>query len=68
MKTGKIQGNSAARGNARREFLKRAALAGGAVAVLPTATAAAPEAAKPANAQGYRKTAHVSRYYQSARI
>ena len=56
----------------RREFLKGAAVAGGAVTVAVAAgnaSAAAPQAAQPeagASDQGYRETAHVRAYYKTA--
>lgn len=53
----------------RRQFLQTAAVvAGGAALAVPAGKAAAPQPAvsKPA-ARGYRKTAHISRYYQLAR-
>ena len=60
----------------RREFLKRAAVTGGAVTVVATAGAAAAGTELPATAgavdtapesRGYRVTDHVERYYRLAR-
>ena len=61
----------------RREFLKRAAVTGGAVTVAAAAGAAAAGAGEPASApaaetapesRGYRMTDHVERYYRLARF
>lgn len=59
----------------RREFLKRAAVTGGAVTVAAAAGAAAAgePAATPApetvpESRGYRMTAHIDRYYRLARF
>ena len=61
----------------RREFLKRAAVTGGAVTVAAAAGATAAGAGEPASAptaetapesRGYRMTDHVERYYRLARF
>ena len=60
----------------RREFLKRAAVTGGAVTVAAAAGTAAAGTDGPATApapdaipqpRGYRMTAHIERYYRLAR-
>ena len=58
---------------ARRGFLRKAGLAGGAAAaVVATGVSAAPEApadaATPKRSQGYHETEHVRAYYRTARI
>ena len=61
----------------RREFLKRAAVAGGAVAVAAGAKAAGAAEGRTASrpvpetapeSRGYRMTSHVERYYRLARF
>jgi len=61
----------------RREFLKRAAVTGGAVTVAAAAGAAAAGTDAPAGAdvldsvpqsRGYRMTDHIERYYRLARF
>ena len=60
----------------RREFLKRAAVAGGAVAVAAGAkaagaaggTASGPVPETAPESRGYRMTSHVERYYRLARF
>ena len=52
----------------RREFLKTAGLGAGAAAVATTGVAGAAKATEPlAQAEGYRETAHVKRYYDLAK-
>ena len=54
----------------RRDFLKAAGLAGGAVGVAAVAlTAKSSQAAAPAGRKesGYRETEHIRKYYESAR-
>ena len=57
----------------RREFLKTVVLLAGAAVAAPTATKALP-ASKPVlllpeqSSEGYKETAHISKYYQTARI
>ena len=61
----------------RREFLKRAAVTGGAVTVAAAAGAAAAGTGEPATvsvvdtapeSRGYRMTDHIERYYRLARF
>ena len=59
----------------RREFLKRAAVTGGAVTVAAAAGAAAADAPAPVEiadttpeSRGYRMTDHIERYYRLARF
>ena len=61
----------------RREFLKRAAVTGGAVTVAAAAGTAAADTGAPATAsaletapesRGYRMTDHIERYYRLARF
>lgn len=57
---------------ARRGFLRKAGLAGGAAAAaVATGVSAAPQVvddAPPKRSQGYRETEHVRAYYKTARI
>ncbi len=58
--------------DARREFLKTVVLLAGAAVAVPTATRTLP-AGKPLlllpeqASKGYKETAHISKYYQTAR-